>query len=398
MYVQSMSFVPSDITIPEARSQTARKVLSAAIRRVLSDLSRLPVSRANPAVRRAHQQFARVVGQLLRSQPGAVASVLRRPNIGGLVRTLRSCPRPGVDENQLFVELHATTVVELAIAGALVEPYVLELVPAKILSLGAQQVFVSPPGVRQARVDKSGVTYVCEGATTIPFTRQVDVYAPIAGSQIVLALADNNPLSDFEAHPDKQGNQIDLGDRPATAWTESLAGALGTIGRLLPELRGEIELFIHQIVPVGFDAQRHLSASYQEAIGTIYLTLHPQPMTMVEAVIHEFSHNKINALFEVDRVLENAFSPLFRSPIRPDPRPLHGILLAVHAFLPVARLYEKLLAEHDHPDLRRRFGDIVRKNHDGAQVLLEHAVPTAVGCGVLDEISRWDTYFASWRN
>src|SRR6185503_20664745 len=86
-----------------------------------------------------------------------------------------------------------------------------------------------------------------------------------------------------------------------------------------------------------------LSASYQEAIGTIYMTLHPSLMTMTEALIHEFSHNKINALFEIDDVLENAWSPLYASPVRPDPRPLHGVLLAVHAFLPVARLYEALI-------------------------------------------------------
>ena len=38
-----------------------------------------------------------------------------------------------------------------------------------------------------------------------------------------------------------------------------------------------------QVVPVGFFPDRHLSASYREAIGTLYLSLHPSPMTMVEA-------------------------------------------------------------------------------------------------------------------
>ena len=41
-------------------------------------------------------------------------------------------------------------------------------------------------------------------------------------------------------------------------------------------------------VPVGWDEQRHLSASYQEAIGTVYLSLHPNPLTLAEALIHEF--------------------------------------------------------------------------------------------------------------
>jgi HEXXH motif-containing protein len=120
-------------------------------------------------------------------------------------------------------------------------------------------------------------------------------------------------------------------------------------------------------------------------------------MTMTEAVIHEFSHNKINALFEIDDVLENAFSPLFKSPVRPDPRPLHGVLLAVHAFIPVARLYEAMREANDplsrNPSFAARFAKIVEGNHEGMEVLRAHAVPTELGRGVLDELDRWDRHF-----
>ncbi len=390
-----MSLVPSDLTIPDAGSQTARQVLSAAIRRLLADLSRLPVGRARREVQRAHQKFARLLASNLRKHPGAVTSVLRRPNVAALIRCLRSCPRPGIDIDDLLIELHATVVVELATAGIL-DGATLDLVPSTIVCLGGRQRLTTPPETKSVTVERCGVLFVTpSGRQRQDFCPDEQVFATIAGTEIVLSLADNNPLSDFEAHPDKQGNQIDLGGRAPSEWTRVLGEALECIGTHLPDLRHEIELYIHQIIPVGFDAQRHLSASYQEAIGTIYLTLHPQSMTMVEAVIHEFSHNKINALFEIDAVLENAYAPLFRSPIRPDPRPLHGILLAVHAFLPVARLYEQILVTQEHPDVRRRFSQIVRSNHDGASVLLEHAVATPVGRGVLDEIARWDRHFAS---
>ena len=74
----------------------------------------------------------------------------------------------------------------------------------------------------------------------------------------------------------------------------------------------------------------------------MYLTLHPNVMTMTEAVVHEFQHNKFNVASDSVEYLENAFHPLYQSPIRPDPRPLWGILLAVHAFLPVAELYRRM--------------------------------------------------------
>jgi len=216
---------------------------------------------------------------------------------------------------------------------------------------------------------------------------------------LVLALVDNNPLAMEEAHPDKSGNAVDLGGHDAEAWVGALREALAPIARHLPDLRREMDLYLHQIVPVGFDPVRHLSASYQEAIGTLYLSLHPGVMTLSEALVHEFSHNKINALFELDEVLENAFSPLYTSPVRPDPRPLHGVLLAVHAFLPVARLYERMIEADDplarHSSFRERFARICDINREGADVVLRHARPTRIGKGLMDEISRWMDHYGS---
>jgi len=117
-------------------------------------------------------------------------------------------------------------------------------------------------------------------------------------------------------------------------------------------------------------------------------------MTMVEAIIHEFQHNKLHALLELDPLLHNAFAPLYSSPVRPDPRPLQGVLLAVHAFQPVARLYQRMRdAGHpgtEQPDFVRRYAQIMKGNHEGASVLLEHGQPTAIGQGLLDEIRRHD--------
>jgi len=96
-------------------------------------------------------------------------------------------------------------------------------------------------------------------------------------------------------------------------------------------------------------------------------------------------------------VLENAFSPLYTSPVRPDPRPLHGVLLAVHAFLPVARLYERMI-ESGHPLAQNaaflaRFAKIRQINAEGADVVLGNGRPTEIGKPLLEEIRRWDAYY-----
>lgn len=391
---------PRDLTIPDPGSTTARAVLSRAVGLAMRELRALPaVGAARAPVLALRDRIEAIV----RVEPGALASVARRPTVGAPLRALRHAR--DADRGQraaaLAIEVVATAALDLAIAGALGKKLTIEAPPARLLSLAARVAIDVGAGADAIDVEDGRLTIHAPGGTTsIDLTALDDAarvrrpYHPIDGGSIVLALDDNNPLAMLEAHPDKAGNAIDLGGKEPSAWTSMIGDALALVGDHMPDLRAEMDLYLHQIVPVGYDPERHLSASYQEAIGTVYMTLHPDLMTMAEALIHEFSHNKINALFELDPVLENAFSPLYTSPVRPDPRPLHGVLLAVHAFLPVARLYERMIEEGhalaSSPSFRARFEAVKRINHEGASVLVEHARPTPVGRALLGEIRRWD--------
>ncbi|MEZ4336646.1 MAG: HEXXH motif-containing putative peptide modification protein [Sandaracinaceae bacterium] len=315
---------PDDLTIPRS-TETARRVVSAGLRRLLGDLRTIPL----PGALRA------AIKEQLAVDPGRVFSALRRPTVGALIR----CSR-----------------------GGRVEPRLAEVLAAE---LGLD-----------AAPDVPCLSARCPAGAFHPIERD-----------LVLATVDVNPLAMVEAHPDKEGNAIDLGDRAPEEWAASLREALAIIEAHLPVVREEIDLVLQQLVPVGFHEERHLSASYAEAVGTIYLTLHPNPMTMVEAVIHEHQHNKLNALFDLDPLLENDPAERYASPVRPDPRPLFGVLLAVHAFLPVEALYRARVAEGA-AHLAKRLEAIVQKNRDGAAVLLAHARPTRIGRGILDEIAR----------
>ncbi|PRP93104.1 hypothetical protein ENSA5_45110 [Enhygromyxa salina] len=387
---------PRDLTIPAPGSTTARDALSGAIRRAMQDLMRLSAL-ADPELR----AFKPTLKRLLAETPGALASVLRTPTVGGLLRCLRR-RAPELDYASGIAELLATIHTDLAFAGALPEPVTQRRLPRRVVSLPARRVIEIPDSTTRAEFrNHELVLFGREGSTTVsldPGTepeRDGPCFIPIT-DKLVLARVDNNPLAMSEAHPDKAGNALDLGGRPASEWTETLAHGLELIGRYMPDLRGEIDLYLHQIVPVGYDTRTHLSASYQEVIGTVYMTLHPQLMTMVEATIHEFQHNKLHAQLELDPLLHNAFHPLYSSPVRPDPRPLQGVLLAVHAFFPVARLYQ-LMRDAGHegtrqPDFERRYAQIVAGNHEGASVLLEHGQPTEIGRAMIDELRRWDSH------
>lgn len=385
---------PRDLTLPEGSIATARAVVSASLKRLLGDLGRLPLARASAPAAASLAEVLRATRGELGGEPGRVFGVLRRPNVGAAARVLRDldagAPRARVDE--LCWQLGATLGLELATAGATLPPLAFDRAPERVVCLGGRFVVAG------------GAATLTDGVWTSR-GRSVDLaapenverpYTPIEGA-LVLATVDDNPISMFEAHPDKEGNAIDLGGRDEGAWCAALRDALQVIGEHLPLVREEIDLVVAQLVPVGVDDHAHLSASYREAIGTIYLTLHPRTMTMVEALIHEHGHNKLNALLEVDPVLDNAFHPLFTSPVRPDPRPLHGILLAVHAFLPVAVLYRAMIEagapSADHPDFRRRFAQIVKGNREGVRVLIENAAPTPIGRALLDEIAELDARF-----
>jgi HEXXH motif-containing protein len=197
-----------------------------------------------------------------------------------------------------------------------------------------------------------------------------------------LALHDENPLALLEAHPEKQGNALSLGDRPVEAWRDALAGALELIARHLPGLAAELSAPPGtRLIPVGFEPERHLSASYREHVGALYLTLHPRVETLAEAIVHEHQHGKLNLASWHDRLLDNPADELVRSPVRPDPRPLIGVLLAAHAFVPVAVLYRRMAAGG--ADVQARLDAVLASNQEALDVLAAHARPTPLGARVI---------------
>ncbi len=376
-----LGLVLHDYCVPTAGSQTFARVFTAAVRRVIGELLVLSPSAARGEERKRElARLAAEVAQAGKREPGAIAAFARQPTIWALLRCLRAAAPEARDA--LAGELIATLALELAFAGLLREPLRVSSPPAEIVALGAR---------RRMRLPARAAEVVIEPAGTVAGALAVDEPFHLVSGGMVLALADNNPMRMFEAHPDKQGNTIDLGGKPVEDWIASLRAALDIVGEHLPAFRAELDLVLRQLVPVGFFAESHLSASYQEAVGTVYLSLHPSPLTMAEALVHEVSHNKLNVLFEQDAVIENDPNETYTSPVRPDPRPIHGVLLAVHAFLPVERMYRNMLAAGAAPgeaELRRHVERVSELNRRGAEVLLRQGKPTPMGRAIFEEIEQ----------
>ncbi|MCO4760241.1 MAG: hypothetical protein KC502_01980 [Myxococcales bacterium] len=411
--LQKKALTLDELTIARRDTHTVRHVLSRWVRRLERAFQSVPVRLLAEHDRQLYVDAVTAWRQLSARDRGRAAQILRLPTHSVLIECALRHQGPNGDHAALSAwvrELSALVLLELAAQGALpaggihwIAPYPAALRDLRsirlnlLLPLGAGVTALHfEPGAVQIETADSQERVALLPDADLPAGASRPYHEIVPG--VYLACSDNNPLSDFEAHPDKQGNTLSLGDKTAAEWTKSLQRCWAMMARYLPHFAEELRLVATLIVPVGFEPERHLSASYQEYIGAIYMTLHPNDMTMVEAVIHEFQHNKINAAFNLDPLLHNAFAPLFSSPVRPDPRPLHGVILAVHAFQPVALLYERMRddahAWSTQPSWTRRFDVIVGKIRDGAETVLTHAEPTDAGRLFFAEMQLWDSHFA----
>ncbi|MDW8362818.1 MAG: HEXXH motif-containing putative peptide modification protein [Myxococcales bacterium] len=373
------------LTIPGPEARTVRQVLGEALVRLARDLVGLqPAFALSEPRRRELDRVRRIVLERWKREPGAVLSLLRWPTIGAPLRVMRD----GGGDERLLGQWLATIGIEMAAAGLLDGDFVVTAPPARVVRASRCDGVEPGAGVDELAIRLDG-SVLADGRLVQPIPMAVAV-----DESLQLALVDDNPLAMVEAHPDKSGNALDLGGRDVDGWLDALRHARRLLRDHAPGLARAAELLLRRVVPVGWDDRQHLSASYREAIGLAYLSLHPSPLTMLEALVHEAQHNVLNALFEVDDVLLDGWEPRHRSPVRPDLRPLGGVLLAVHAFVAVAHVLQRM-READHPLARgphfeRRLREVVRLNREGIATLRAHAHPTARGAALLAELEAWD--------
>jgi HEXXH motif-containing protein len=396
---------PADLTLPGPGSRGVRQLLSAALlrsRALLAGLNAPDPQDPRAVLRR----------ELPSLDQGFLLSALRRPSRFTLARCLEFQPQsPPALRLRWARTLAASLLLDAAEHGLLRAPVVfslqepllsersgwlLTLPPRARLSLSSRRIELHADG-SSAYSELPAPPGALHQALTIAGASASLAQIPL-WNDAVLLLQDTNPLAEQEAHPAKSGNRVDLGAHDPDRWCEALRGALAVIEEHLPEIAEEMKLLMGHIGPVGFFEQQHLSASYLEAMGVVYLSLHPHRMTLVEALVHEFQHNKLNLLLGLDATMENADWPLYASPVRPDPRPLRGVLLAVHAFQPIVHLYERLCeqpasGEGEVAWRRRRLGEVARLCREGCEVLLPNGRPTPQGAPLFEEITRLDRRF-----
>ncbi len=359
-----------------------RKLLLLALRRFLTH----PLHDLPGPLRASLQQARPALTRAVRRHRSAVLAQLAHPDVLAPLLCLEADTHPAA---RLLSQAGPALLSRLALARLLDEGVIWQ---------GEVSALSTPPGLwrGQARALAALPGHVelelADGSrrTLSELPRTASSFA--LGHGVELSLFDSNPLAMLEAHPDKQGNALDLGDHPVEQWVSALTDALSLVEIGLPEWIAELPLSLQRVVPVGYLPEVHLSASYREAPGLAYLTLHPSTLTLAEALVHETQHSRLNVLTWLDPVLDNGWTEWTDSPVRPDLRPLMGVLLAVHAFVPVAALHARL-AHAGHPlaagpDFDRRRTQVLAGNDHGLRILQARARPTAAGGRMLADLRR----------
>ena len=378
---------PAFLTLPEAGDTAYRKVLRKVRLRALGHL--LHLGTAPPAPAPGMATLARVLAPTAKKH---TATVLSAVGLHDVITPLL-CHRSGLCSlDDVLDTAIPTFLAALGAAHILPEAILWDRAFPRLLDSRTGLEHRSETGrIDGMLADQSGIEIRVGGqfwrlgsqpVPSVLATRRV-LHAVSRGLQV--SLVDTNPLSMIEAHPDKAGNALSLGERPLSDWTDALGDSLKLIQAGLPEWAASLPRTPVRVVPVGFEPEKHLSASYREALGVAYMTLHPSTLTLAEALVHETQHSRINTLLLLDPVFENAQTTWTPSPVRPDLRPLAGVLLAVHAFVPVAVLHARLaamdhpLAQTDDDAFAMRRAAVLVGNERGLRTCQELARPTAMG-------------------
>ena len=173
----------------------------------------------------------------------------------------------------------------------------------------------------------------------------------ISGTNIRLSVDDHNPCNSYDAHPDsswdESGWKLWWWSQSPEEWKKVYDNTFHILRQADEWCFFELCSMIQKIVPFGTAKNIHYSASYKECVGTLYMgfTLDTDipELHVLEGLIHESSHNKLNLIMQYEDITLNDFQEKYYSPYRPDARHIYGVFLGIHALIPTVYVLLKAI-------------------------------------------------------
>lgn len=236
-----------------------------------------------------------------------------------------------------------------------------------------------------------GVCATVDATGTLRLDERVAVLEPpFLSSQFELLTSDMGlPIPPLPGQVPVSGSDV-----PEDRFSTQIASALDLINLDANSLE-LVQTLVLALLPLHRSKNsEHLSSSIRAVPGVIAMDLYAHPVDIAEALVHEADHQRYYVLTEQLPVWlpDNDPSAAYRSPWRPDPRPLDGLLGGASAFSAIGVFFARVLAA-GHPDEidRRSLGQ--RGVHGSRQalqaisVLREFASPTEFGQRLIDVIA-----------
>lgn len=150
-------------------------------------------------------------------------------------------------------------------------------------------------------------------------------------------------------------NFEDLIPTSTIKWLSSLEEVWFWIESCSNFLSSEMLIGVQSLIPVYSHAiDVHRSQTFREIPGLLVLSWMSDTSVIVEALVHEYHHHKLNALLNLDPIIRgDSREEIYYSPWRDDPRPLSGILQATYVFQCVLEFWHNFLKK-DIPILQEK--------------------------------------------
>jgi len=169
----------------------------------------------------------------------------------------------------------------------------------------------------------------------------------------------------WAAAPPASRDESELLQRTLITFLTSLDG----LRQAMPRCHAWTASVVRVAVPLRPRPHKVRSGSVNDLPGLIYLDLLDE-LQILEALVHEAAHLHLFNAEKSGPLVDPRHTATYKSPLRKDPRPLRGILLAYHALIYIAALY--LDALHYGVGDPRRAANELRS----AQALLQQAQET----------------------
>jgi HEXXH motif-containing protein len=148
--------------------------------------------------------------------------------------------------------------------------------------------------------------------------------------------------------------------------------AVSRIEALLPEMLAWLTTATRVVIPLrGEPGGDFHSGSQPDLPGAIYCDLFGGPLQILEALAHETAHLHLHTAAAHAPLVDPDHQGRYHSPLRPEPRPLRGILLACHALAYIcAAFVDARRAGYTSEDASTRTLDDLRHRMDDAEATL----------------------------